>query len=150
MKAKINFYNTNNFDIKLDKKLISQWLSKVIQSYGFNYTEINYSLYSDDELLKLNKKFLNHNFYTDIITFDNTIAKTISADIAISIDRIKDNSSLANLSFENELYRVIVHGILHCIGYKDDTDKAKQAMRHEENKALNMFHVEHKTTIHNV
>ena len=150
MKPEINFYNTKKFDLYLNEEVISNWIIDVIKSYGFNSTEINYSFYTDDDLLEINKSYLNHDTYTDIITFDNTINKSISADIALSYDRIKDNAKQNNIDFDIELKRVLIHGLLHCLGYKDDTKEAKVIMRQEEDKALNMFHVEHKISETNV
>ena len=150
MKAEINFYNIEVLDFNIDELSISKWISEIINSYYFKYSEINFTFYTDEELLKLNKKYLNHDFYTDIITFDNTINKTISADIALSYERIKSNAKEMDIPFENELFRVMIHGILHCIGYNDDTSNAKLIMRQQEDKALNMFHVERKISINNV
>ncbi|QTY26510.1 rRNA maturation RNase YbeY [Flavobacterium sp. CS20] len=143
MKAQINFNHLEKFNLALDIE-VKNWLSDFIYKKDFVYTEINYNFYTDDELLKINNTHLNHNFYTDIITFDNTIQNAISADIAISIDRVKENANRNNVDFETELKRVMVHGILHCMGYNDKDEKQKQIMRSEEEKALNMFHVEHK------
>lgn len=150
MKSVINFYNSEKFDLYLNEEIISNWIFNVIISYGFNFTEINYTFNSDVELLQINKSYLDHNTYTDIITFDNTIHKIISADIFLSYDRIKDNAKQNNIVFDSELKRVLIHGILHCIGFNDDTKEAKVIMRQEEDKALNMFHVEHKITESNV
>ena len=100
--------------------------------------------------MEINKSYLDHDTYTDIITFDNTIHKIISADIFLSYDRIKDNAKQNNIIFDSELRRVLIHGILHCIGFNDDTKEAKAIMRQVEDKALNMFHVEHKITESNV
>ncbi len=149
MKPQINFSNLNKFNIILGDE-IKDWLSHFIYDKGFIYTEINYGFYSDNELLEINRRHLNHNFYTDIITFDNTIQNAISADIAISIDRVKENSQLNNQEFYHELKRVMVHGILHCMGYKDKDERDKLIMRSEEDKAIELFHVEHNKKESNV
>ncbi|RRO23354.1 rRNA maturation RNase YbeY [Flavobacteriaceae bacterium 14752] len=143
MKAQINFNHLEKFNFSLDID-IKNWLSDFIYKNDFVYTEINYNFYTDNELLEINKSHLGHNFYTDIITFDNTIQNAISADIAISIDRVRDNAFQNNTDFITELKRVMVHGILHCMGFNDKDESQKQIMRSEEEKALNMFHVEHK------
>lgn len=150
MKPVINFYDTEKFDLYLNKEVISNWIKDVIKSYGFDFTEINYTFLTDDELLEINKSYLDHDTYTDIITFDNTIHKIISADIFLSYNRIKDNAKQNNIIFDSELRRVLIHGILHCIGFNDDTKEAKAIMRQVEDNALNMFHVEHKITESNV
>ncbi len=143
MKAQINFNHLEKFELTLGIE-IKNWLSDFIYRNDFVYTEINYNFYSDDELLEINKSHLGHNYYTDIITFDNTIQNAISADIAISIDRVKDNAIQNKTNFKTELKRVMIHGILHCMGFNDKNERQKQLMRSEEDKALNMFHVEHK------
>jgi rRNA maturation RNase YbeY len=148
MKGKINFETNSYYDFRELSK-VKNWIKSVIKYYGFNYSEINYSFYDDEGLLEINKTYLNHDFYTDIITFDNTINKTISADIAISLDRVKENASTRN-TFENELLRVLVHGVLHCMGFNDKTEEEQRLMRIEEDKMLNMFHVEHFKTEDNV
>ena len=141
MKAQINFNHLDKFNLSLGSE-VKDWISKFIYAKGYVYTEINYNFYTDEELLEINQKHLDHDFYTDIITFDNTIQNAISADIAISFDRVKDNAQKDNLDFKNELYRVMTHGILHCMGYNDKDENQKQVMRSEEDKALEMFHVE--------
>jgi len=149
MKAEINFNNSSKFNLNLDSD-IKDWLGQVIQKHDYNYSEINYNFFTDDELLDINKKYLEHDFYTDIITFDNTIQDMISADIMISIDRVIDNAQKQQVDFKNELLRVMVHGVLHCMGYKDNTEDAQTIMRGKENEALNMFHVEQNRTQTNV
>lgn len=141
MNNQINIETRDLFTLER-KKSILNWLDKVISHHDFSYSEINYIFYNDDELLEINQKYLGHNFYTDIITFDNTLNKTISADIAISIDRVKENAGNLGFSLQEELHRVMVHGILHCIGFRDKTDDEKAIMSSEEDKMLNMFHVE--------
>ena len=150
MKPVINFCDIERFSIDFDKETVSQWILNVITSHGYLCSEINYSFHTDAEILKLNNTYLNHDFYTDIITFDNTISKTLSADIALSIDRIKDNAIQQHVDFHTELNRVMIHGVLHCMGFKDNSISSKQNMRQEEDKALEMFHVEHKTSTDNV
>lgn len=122
-----------NFD---NEEKLSNWISSVIRSEGFNEGEINY-IYCDDEyLLKLNSEFLNHNTLTDIISFDYTIGNTIHGDIYISVERVLDNANEFNVEFLDELSRVMVHGVLHYCGYKDKSAKDKQLMRVKENHYL--------------
>lgn len=142
MKKRINIDTRKLYPLDSIQHL-NYCIEQAIRFYAYTYTEINFTFYIDDELLELNKIYLNHDFYTDIITFDNTISKTISADIAISIERVKENAKKQNVSIATELCRVMIHGILHCIGYSDKTEDEQLIMRQEEDKMLNMFHVEH-------
>lgn len=128
-----NYETEFNFD---NEEKLSNWISSVIRSEGFNEGEINY-IYCDDEyLLKLNSEFLNHNTLTDIISFDYTIGNTIHGDIYISVERVLDNANEFNVEFLDELSRVMVHGVLHYCGYKDKSAKDKQLMRVKENHYL--------------
>jgi len=100
-------------------------------------------IFCDDEyLLDINKRFLNHDYYTDIISFDNTMGTEINGDIFISIERVKDNASEFSVTFVEELHRVIIHGVLHFCGYKDKSDSEEKEMRAKENEKLRLFHVE--------
>lgn len=141
MKAQINIDTRGLYQFK-NETYVLDWIESVIRYHVFFASEVNYTFYKDEELLEINKQYLDHDFYTDIITFDNSIGQTISADIAISIDRVKDNANIVKESYHDELLRVMVHGILHCIGFNDNTDAEQAQMRREENKMLNMFHVE--------
>lgn len=132
----ISFNYETDFNFDKEEKL-SNWISSVIRAEGFTEGEINY-IYCDDEyLLKLNVEFLNHNTFTDIISFDYTIGNTIHGDIYISIERVLDNANEFNVEFLDELSRVMVHGILHYCGYKDKSAKDKQMMKAKENHYLN-------------
>jgi rRNA maturation RNase YbeY len=117
---------------------IANWIIKTIINEGFTLGEVNYIFCDDDYLLSINKKFLNHNTLTDIISFDYTIDKIISGDIYISVERVKENSNLYNTSFNNELNRVMIHGILHYCGYKDKDKTDKQLMRSKEDYYLSL------------
>ncbi len=112
---------------------ISKWISSVISSEKFKEGDINYVFCADDYLLKLNIKFLNHNTLTDIISFDDTIGKILHGDIFISVERVKENAENFNVSFQEELNRVMVHGILHYCGYKDKTKTDSKTIRSKEN-----------------
>ena len=126
-------YNSEiNFEL-FDADLVSDWLSIVIEEEGFRVGDINFIFCSDEYLLQKNIEFLNHNTLTDIISFDYTMGKLISGDIFISVERVKENSTYFNVSFNNELCRVMVHGILHYCGYKDKIEKEKSVMREREN-----------------
>ena len=116
---------------------ISNWIKEVIKREGFKLGEINYIFCDDEYLHKLNVEFLNHDTLTDIISFDNTMGKLVSGDIFISIDRVKENAIIFNNSFLDELHRVIIHGVLHYLDYKDKNEAEKTVMRSKENFYLN-------------
>lgn len=111
-----------------------------------NVGEIHISLMSDEGLLEINKKHLNHDDYTDVITFDYSTQNTIHCDVAVSTDRVSENAHNEGVSIENELARVMIHGILHCVGFNDKTEGDKRIMRSKENDLLKLFHVEQKPT----
>lgn len=124
-------------DFALDNENgLSEWILNVIESKGFLLGEINYIFCDDTYLHKLNVEFLNHDTLTDIISFDYTMGKLISGDIFISIERVKENANEFDVTFQQELQRVMVHGVLHYTGLKDKTFKEKELMREEENRAL--------------
>lgn len=120
---------------------IRKWISEVISDKKFSTGTINYIFCSDEYLLGINKQYLDHDTYTDIITFDYTTGKVISGDIFISIDRVKENAGLFKTTFEKELYRVIIHGILHLTGQKDKTDSQQKEMRTQEDRYLAILEV---------
>jgi len=117
---------------------IASWISQVIENESFKEGDINYIFCSDNQLLTRNIEFLNHDTLTDIISFDYTMGKLISGDIFISIDRVKENAEGFNVSFEEELSRVMIHGILHYCGYNDKTDAEKSLMRSKEDYYLSL------------
>jgi rRNA maturation RNase YbeY len=135
----ILFHNID-VDFNLPKKrIIKSWIKSVVLEYNFNLGDINYIFCSDEEILRVNIQYLNHNYYTDIITFPYTEEKTISADLYISIPTVKDNSNHYNQSFAHELNRVMVHGVLHLVGFNDSTDQEKREMRKAENHWLDVL-----------
>lgn len=136
----IQFNYETAFKLKNEKQ-ISNWISKVITKYGFTEGEINYIFCNDEYLLKLNVEFLNHDTLTDIISFDYTLRSQISGDIFISIERVQENAVELSQTLENELHRVIIHGVLHYLGYKDKTSAQKQLMRAEEDKCLELLKI---------
>lgn len=138
----INFYNENiEFSIENDH-LIKKWIVSVIEEKNFSSGTINYIFCTDEYLLKLNQQYLDHNTYTDIITFDYSNGKVLSGDIFISIDRIKENAQKYKKTFENELHRVMIHGILHLSGLKDKTDEESTEMRYQEDHYLEKLLIE--------
>lgn len=119
-----------------DKDKISDWITEVIENEGFKLGDVNYFFCSDEYILKINRQYLNHDYTTDIITFDYSTRRKISGDIVISIPTVTLNAERFQVSFQQEVLRVIIHGILHLIGYKDSTDDEKEQMRQAENLSL--------------
>lgn len=123
----------------IDERSTINWVENILTSYEYVAENINYIFCSDEHLLEVNKKYLNHDTLTDIITFDNTEnEKEIEADIFISIDRVKDNAAGLNKEFDDELHRVIIHGLLHILGYSDKTVEEKKEMREKEDDCLSL------------
>jgi metalloprotein, YbeY/UPF0054 family len=117
----------------------SRWIKQVIQKSRFQLEELNYIFCTDDYLLEMNQSFLNHNTFTDIITFDHSTQRsTISGEIYISVDRVKENARSFKVDFETELHRVMIHGVLHLTGLKDKTKEQKIAMRKKEEACLSL------------
>jgi rRNA maturation RNase YbeY len=135
--TKINFI-TEEIDFNLKNKIkIRNWLSQIIATHNFKLVELNFIFCSDDYLLKINIEYLNHNTLTDIITFDNSEEdKIIEGDIFISIDRVKENAQTFGVTFENELHRVLSHGTLHLLGFKDKNPSDKKEMTAKEDQSL--------------
>ena len=131
----ITFNSETSFTLKNQKKLV-KWIGDVISSEGFQVGEINYIFCNDSYLNKINQEFLNHDTFTDIISFDYTLGKEVGGDIFISTERVLENAEKFNEVFENELYRVMIHGILHFMGYKDKTKKEKTLMRTKEDEKI--------------
>jgi probable rRNA maturation factor len=115
---------------------LKAWISDTIHEYDIRTGDITIVACSDDYLLVTNRDFLNHDYYTDIITFDYSEKGVVAGDLLISVDRVLENAKSLNLPFENELHRVIIHGILHLLGFKDKKKSDKLAMTDAENKAL--------------
>ena len=135
----INFSNDNiGFGLKQKTKL-KLWIASVVKKEKYEIGNLNYSFTSDESLLKINIEYLNHNNYTDIITFNYNEGKKIAGDVFISIDRVKENAEKFNVKFEDELYRVMIHGVLHLCGYKDKTKADSELMRKKENSALRLI-----------
>ena len=137
----INFYSENDFELQEDNK-IDSWIRNVIASEEKDLGEINYIFCDDDYLHKINLKFLNHDTYTDIISFDNTEGNELNGDIFISTDRVVENAKEYNVEFNQEIKRVMAHGILHLCGYRDKTESEAALMRQKEDEKIALFHVE--------
>ena len=141
-KAMIKFnYSIEGFRVK-EAKLHKLWLDKLAQSYGGQVAELVYVFMDDDELLEMNKEYLNHDYYTDIITFDlrDTQGNSpVEGNIFISVDRVKENADNLGVDFKSELLRVMAHGLLHLLGFKDKTENEQLKMREAEDKAIELF-----------
>lgn len=137
----ISFVYETQFELNNPER-VQNWISYCLECNESHAKQISIAFMDDDALLHINKKFLNHDYLTDVITFDYSVGKEISSDIAISVDRVRDNASSQGNDFDEELRRVIIHGILHCCGYNDKTIKEKTLMTQKENECLEMFHVE--------
>lgn len=128
------------------KRTISTWIKQIASKYGFMVGSISYIFCLDDKILELNKQYLQHDYYTDIITFDYTEGKKISGDIFISLETVSSNAEKFKVSFEQELYRVLIHGVLHLCGQDDKTIVARAKMTQKENEALLLLDtITHKT-----
>lgn len=131
-------------DFKLnDEAVYSEWISKVISSELKNEGEINYIFCDDEYLLQINQQYLDHDTLTDIISFDYSVGNELHGDIFISIERVRDNASDFGVSFDEELKRVMAHGVLHYCGYKDKSEADEKLMREKEEEKMKMFHVKH-------
>ncbi|WP_291103610.1 MULTISPECIES: rRNA maturation RNase YbeY [unclassified Flavobacterium] len=137
----IDFNYETDFNLE-NEETLAKWLSSVIASENKKEGEINYIFCDDDYLHKINLEHLDHDTLTDIISFDYSIGNEINGDVFISIERVKDNAVDFDVLFDEELKRVLVHGILHYCGYKDKTDNDALIMRNKEDEKLAMFHVE--------
>lgn len=125
-----------------DETKYAEWVNRVVVSEDGSYQQIDYIFCSDTYLWDMNKKYLSHDTFTDIITFDYSIGKRVGGDIFISIERVRENAKLFKTGFEKELLRVMAHGLLHLFGYKDKSDADKSLMRTKEEEKIKLFHVE--------
>ena len=132
-------YNSENVKMpKIRKRDTSAWIKQVAASYGRKVGEIGYLFVDDEKILEVNNEYLGHDYYTDIITFDYDEDDIINGDLVISLDTVKSNAELFNKPYEEELFRVIIHGILHLCGINDKGPGEREIMEAAENKALEM------------
>ena len=136
----IEFNYETNFTL-INETQLKNWIASCVHSEGFNIGEVNYIFCDDAYLHKLNVEFLQHDTFTDIISFDNTLGKTVNGDIFISVERVVENANTFNSSFDSELQRVMIHGVLHYMGYKDKTGEEKEIMRDKENECLQLLNI---------
>ncbi|MFB9078074.1 rRNA maturation RNase YbeY [Flavobacterium procerum] len=137
----INFNYETDFSLD-NEEAFTEWLSAVILSEKKKEGEINYIFCDDEYLHKINMEYLNHDTLTDIISFDYTVGNELNGDIFISVERVADNAKDFGVSFDEELKRVLSHGILHYCGYKDKSEEDAELMRKKEEEKMKMFHVE--------
>ena len=135
------YFFTEEINFELKEKLIrKRWLKSIATEAGFTIKELNYVFCSDEYLYRMNMEYLNHDTYTDIITFDNSEKEfDIAGDIFVSIDRVGENAQTNNQKAETELNRVLVHGLLHLMGYKDKTKEESTLMRQKEEESINLY-----------
>lgn len=123
----------------ISKKSLKEYLKTLASTEDKQLKDLSVVFTDDDYLLEVNKQYLNHDYYTDVITFDYSADNHVSGDIMISLPRVKENAESLKVSYEEELYRVVFHGLLHLCGYKDKSASDEQLMRSKENKYLGMF-----------
>ena len=134
------FFQSEDVDFPpIQKQKTKKWIKSIAKSYDRNVGEISYLFCSDKKILEVNQHYLQHDYYTDIITFDYVKGKTISADIFVSLPRISENARNLSKDFDSELHRVLAHGILHLCGYKDKTQTEVREMRDKEDFYLQNF-----------
>lgn len=141
MQSGIYFFKADVRFRFLNRVQKANWIKSIIKREGKHAGEITFVFCSDNYLLDLNRRFLNHDYYTDIITFDSTSGKIMAGEIYISIDRVRENAAGIGVTFEQELRRVIIHGVLHLLGYADRTKAQKDAMRLKEDACLSLLRV---------
>ena len=131
-------FNTIDMEMPLiEPTKVTEWIGAVAERHGKRIGELHYYFCSDDKLLEINRERLGHDFYTDIVTFPLTDCETVlSSEFCISLDRIKENAETFGRSYENELHRVIIHGVLHLIGFDDHSEKDEKEMREKEEESL--------------
>lgn len=133
----VHFQCDNTEMPALDERKIGRWIRAVAADYGFAIGKIHYIFCSDERELEVNREFLGHDYYTDVITFDYSTGSVLNGDIFISLDTVRSNAEMVGVTFEQELYRILIHGILHLTGQADKTPETKAQMTEKENKALN-------------
>ncbi|MDL2213301.1 rRNA maturation RNase YbeY [Bacteroides sp. OttesenSCG-928-J23] len=134
------YFHTEGVDMpKISATHIKAWVNEVAQSYGKKAGEINYIFCSDEKILEVNRQYLQHDYYTDIITFDYSEGNKIAGDLFISLDTVRSNSEQFGTDYRNELFRVIIHGILHLCGINDKGPGEREIMEEAENKALELL-----------
>lgn len=135
-------FTHNNFLTLAEADLV-QWLERIAALEGYTVDELEYNFVDSNTLFTINKEYLNHDTYTDIVTFDYTENKAIKAEAYISCDALKENAKKYRQSAENECLRLLSHALLHCLGFNDKSIEEKALMRSKEEDCINLFHVKH-------
>lgn len=132
-------YNTDGVKMpKIKRKDTTAWIKAVAQTYGRKVGEVGYMFVNDEKILEINNEYLGHDYYTDVITFDYDEGDVVNGDIVISLDTVQTNAEMFGKAYEDELYRVIIHGILHLCGLNDKGPGEREIMEKAENEALEM------------
>lgn len=139
----VRFFNEDVSAPKIRRRVIASWIKEVVLSEGKSLGDINFIFCSDSYLLTVNQKYLNHDYYTDIITFDYVDENIISGDVFISVDRVLENSGIFKVDAPDEFRRILVHGVLHLLGYKDKSTQEKEEMTKKEDEYLTLFNVKY-------
>jgi rRNA maturation RNase YbeY len=130
-------FTTDDIEMpELDERKVTRWIRAVAAEYGFGVGNINYIFCSDERELAVNREFLGHDYYTDVITFDYSTESTLNGDIFISLDTVRSNAEMVGTSFDHELLRILIHGVLHLTGQGDKTPETKVQMTEKEERAL--------------
>ncbi|KGN72202.1 rRNA maturation RNase YbeY [Porphyromonas sp. COT-239 OH1446] len=136
----IHFYTDEAVPMpRLRRRIVRFWLEEVARSYGREVGELSYQFCNDERILEVNREFLQHDYYTDIITFDDSHGSVVSGDLLISLDTVRSNAQMLGVPYAEELHRVLVHGLLHLCGLGDKTKTEAQIMRQAEDKALEVL-----------
>ena len=123
-------------EVGLNPRYMARWIRAVAAEYGYSVGNINYLFCNDEQILAVNRKFLQHDYYTDVITFDYTTAQCLNGDIFISLDTVRSNAEMVSATFDQELLRILIHGVLHLTGQADKTPETKVEMTRKEEEAL--------------
>lgn len=138
----IHYHYQTDFKLGEEKKY-TDWILNCVSRAGQRVSALDYIFCDDEALLEMNRTYLDHDYYTDILTFDYGAAGELKGDLFLSVDRIRDNAGQLGVAFEEEVRRVMIHGVLHLMGYADHTESEKEAMRSREEECLELFHVKH-------
>ena len=122
----------------IDIRKVEQWIKSTAAQYGYSVGELNYIFCDDEKILAVNREFLQHDYYTDVITFDYSTSTVLSGDVFISLDTVRSNAQMVEDTFERELDRILIHALLHLTGQEDKTPETKQVMTQKEEKALEL------------
>jgi rRNA maturation RNase YbeY len=135
---KISFHK-ENVSFSLKTSTVNNWVENAVNSLGYSLKSLSFIFCDDEYLKKINVRYLEHDYYTDVITFDYSEKREIKGDVFISIDRVKENAKKYKVSFNEELFRVIIHGVLHLCGFNDKTAKEKKEILKQENHFLGLI-----------